>query len=139
MVISMVVFGVEGRQSDLHHLELLIMLLLFLQLVVHVKHLQVVLSKRHIVVISQCCSCHLPEIMRFFCLAVEGIFVLGVELLLVDHSVALLHILSRPWHFFLNETESTLCWLRFPLKRSSFEIMPKGFFLRISDGGVSVW
>lgn len=95
----MMLLGVEGRQGHLHHLQLLVVLLLLLQLIVHIEQLHVVLSEWGVAVVSEGCSGYCSEVVLFLGFASESILTFEQEIFLVDHSVSLLHVLARPWHY----------------------------------------
>lgn len=61
--------GIEGGESHLHHFQLLIVLLLLLEAVVHVELLQVVLAEGDVVVVAQGHPGSSPEGMVFLWLA----------------------------------------------------------------------
>ena len=93
-----VLLGVEDRKRHLHHPQLLVVLLLLTHLVVYVEQPHVVLPKRTCVSVAQSGTRSSAEIMQFLCLTHDGVFVLEVELLLVDESVPLLHVLAWARH-----------------------------------------
>lgn len=104
-----VLFGVEGRQRHLHHLQLLVVLPLLPHLVVYVEQLHVVLPERRLAVVAQCRTRNCAEIVRFLAPASCRVFVFEVELLLVDQAVSLLHVLARARHLLLHKWGHTLC------------------------------
>ena len=90
--------GIEGGQSHLHHLQLLVVLLLLLKAVVHVVLLQVVLAKGDVVVVAQSHPGSSPEGMVFLGLAQESRLALDQRrVLFTYHRVSLLLVLSWAW------------------------------------------
>lgn len=134
-----VLFRVEGRQRHLHHLQLLVVLPLLPRLVLDVVQLHVVLAERRLAGVAQRGTRNRAEIVRFLAPASHCVFVFEVEFLLVDQGVSLLHVLAWAGHLVLHKWGNTVFCEWLCLNLSSLAIIPRGFFLRISETGASVW
>lgn len=121
-------FCVECGKSYFHQFQLIDVFSLLHQFILKIVVIDVILSKRIIVVLPETSPCGCSEIVNFFGLASKGTFVFKSNIFLFDHSVAVSHVLSWSGLQILHYFKFT-CFLRFVLNLSSLYMTPRGLFL----------